>query len=402
MPLLIKQGGCSCAKGLGEGCGHVAALLYQLADFKARGLKAVPSDVAKTSIAQQFHQPRGSSIKGDEIQHLSAKGYAPKTALSQSERKGIQSTLYNPVRGDLPNMATLADSLEEVAPSFMIIPALKQTSNTSQVRTKFGDFPFGSAIAIQQRLHSDFQLNVFDSVEFPTLPTDNKMINNYSHVLTQVESVMLDDLNVTPSQATSIETETRLQSNTALWHKVREKRITASKAHLVYRRQRNHETLVSQLKKKGIQTQAMREGLEDEPKAAMAYGEVIDKKGNILPCGIVVSPWACWLAASPDRKVYRPDRVQPFGLLEIKCPRKDSVLECKYLKPIPGGLLLDRKHEYYTQVQAQLAVTGLPWCDFFVWNKNDHHLETIYFDPAFWQDVKDEIDVFYFTYYIKM
>ncbi|KAK2145241.1 hypothetical protein LSH36_693g02064 [Paralvinella palmiformis] len=72
----------------------------------------------------------------------------------------------------------------------------------------------------------------------------------------------------------------------------------------------------------------------------------------------------------------------PYGLLEIKCPTSDSVNMVQYLKKDAGGFLyLSRTHNYYFQVMTQLAVTGLPWCDFFVWcGKDDtHHLETIFF-----------------------
>ncbi len=36
-----------------------------------------------------------------------------------------------------------------------------------------------------------------------------------------------------------------------------------------------------------------------------------------------------------------------------------------------------------------------------MWTKQDHHLETIYSAPVFWQSVKEAIDVF-FNYYITV
>ena len=116
---------------------------------------------------------------------------------------------------------------------------------------------------------------------------------------------MPKDLKVSPAQAITIEEQIRLSSNNNLWHEVRSSRITA---HTVFRRQRNFDTLVSPLKKKSGQTRAMREGLEDEPIAAHSYAEVIEKKGNELPCGLVISPFASWITASPDRKIYILER----------------------------------------------------------------------------------------------
>ena len=141
-------------------------------------------------------------------------------------------------------------------------------------------------------------------------------------------------------------------------------------------------------------------GLADEPLAVEKYVDVTNYSVNIYPVGIVVNPWACWIGASPDRKVYHPARDPPVGILEIKCPRVSSVLEVKYLKRVDDHLELNRNDQYYTQVQTQLAVTGLQWCEFFVWCQNDYHLETIYFDAAEWQVIQDKADMFFFHYYL--
>ena len=121
---------------------------------------------------------------------------------------------------------------------------------------------------------------------------------------------------------------------------------------------------------------------------------------NIYPCGIVVSPGSPWLAASPDRKVYCPSIVPPYGLLEIKCP-VNSLAECIYLKKNENGVFnLKENHKYFHQIMMQMAVCGLEWCHFFVWTPEEFHLELIRFDAHVWQEMKDVIDVFYFDYYL--
>ena len=78
-----------------------------------------------------------------------------------------------------------------------------------------------------------------------------------------------------------------------------------------------------------------------------------------------------------------------------------SVLEATCLvKGVDGTLKLKRNHDYYYQVLTQLAVTGLEWCDFFVWCENDYHLETIYLNQAIWDNVKDKVDRFFFNCFI--
>ena len=144
----------------------------------------------------------------------------------------------------------------------------------------------------------------------------------------------------------------------------------------------------------------MKAGIAAEPFAAAAYVLAQDNKVNLYPCGVVISHWAPWIAASPDRKVYKPSMLPPFGILEIKCPQNTSVLECKYLMKYGDELRLKRNHLYYFQILTQLAVTGLDWCDFFVWCQHDHHLETIYFNKELWQNVKNKVDLFYFDSYL--
>ena len=46
------------------------------------------------------------------------------------------------------------------------------------------------------------------------------------------------------------------------------------------------------------------------------------------------------------------------------------------------------KSGYYDQVQGQLAVTGLPWCDFVVHLSGSHNInvEQIYFNQRHWDE----------------
>ena len=394
---------CTCAKGVGQGCGHVAALLYQIANYKTLGKSAVPCDIAKTSLPEKFRMPRGPKISGEEVQNISCHGYSKTMSLlTVSERQGIKSTLYNPIKGEFPNLELLGAALEDCQPTFLSIPSLKQYNTIPKVHTKFGMFPKGSALATRQKLHENFLMNIYDGIEYPNLPIENFMDSTLDVVLIRHEMLLLEDLSLNLAQSAQFESQTRLQGDSQLWHSLRENRITASKIHAVYARQRNFDTLVTQLKStRRVQTKAMKEGIQNEPKAAIIYSQTIQGMANIYPCGIIINPWACWLAASPDRKVYFPDRTPPFGLLEIKCPQADSVLEIKYLIKEGQQLTLNPRHAYYTQMQTQMAVCGVHWCDFFVWCKNDYHLETIHFDPVFWADVKEKVDDFYFSYFIK-
>ncbi len=45
-----------------------------------------------------------------------------------------------------------------------------------------------------------------------------------------------------------------------------------------------------------------------------------------------------------------------------------------------GALKLRRQHKYYWQVQGQMLLTGLEWCDFVVCAQEDMLVERIYKD----------------------
>jgi hypothetical protein len=396
----VSDANCSCAIGQSGACGHITALLYQLVQFKMLGLKAVPEDVAKTSQPQTWHQPRGQKIEGAEVQTLKVLGHSTEQLTSNTAPKPIKSTLYNPIRGGMPNPISLFPELEKVAPNFLVLPMLTNTPNTF-TETKYGKFPHGSVLSYQQRLDSDYILNVFDDCTYPYLPVVDCMINNVNFVLSYQQFISFEGIQVNSRNEVHLfEEQTRLQSGSPLWFKLRKTRVTASHVGEIFKRKKEAGPLVERLRSTHQRaTAAMRAGILSEPKAAQSYCSLMKDMVNLYPSGIIISPSAPWLAASPDRKVYNPARDPKFGLLEIKCPQgKRSVEECDYLEKLAGTgeLKLKRNHNYYYQVLTQLAVTGLVWCDFFVWSSNDHHMETIYFDQHIWQTVKDKIDKFFF------
>ena len=156
-----------------------------------------------------------------------------------------------------------------------------------------------------------------------------------------------------------------MQSACPEWHKLRESRLTASKFKRVTGRKKEHAKLAADLMtKKFVQTAAMKHGIECEPEAAKKYAEC--HLVNVYPVGVFINPSATHLACSPDRRVYDPTETPAWGLLEVKCPVKQSFTECEYLKQNPTTLKyeLKKKHEYYIQVKGQMGLTGAKWCDF--------------------------------------
>ena len=398
----IREGKCSCPIGLSGLCGHVVGALYQLAKYKELEYKALPEDIAKTSQPQTFHMPRGPKIKGKAIQDLEVSGYSKVTDDIEGPQRTLTSTLYNPIRGKPINWTEHEENIKSLDPHMLILPAIDQAESVTMVDTKFGKFPKGSVISYQQKLEDGFVVNVHDGVPFPDLPAADVMLNTVSCPLNKTQTTGLENLKLDLQESYRFEKHTRLQSNNPLWYKIRKNRLTASNIGEIYKRKKDPSTLVTRLKStRKVTTAAMRHGLESEPTAATAYATYKDSKVNLYPCGVVVSVTSPWLGASPDRKVYNPEMYPPFGLLEIKCPQVDSVLEAQYLTKDDNNVLkLKRTHPYYYQILTQLAVTGLQWCDLFVWCQHDHHCETIYFNKDVWQEVKNKVDLFFFNYFL--
>ena len=48
-----------------------------------------------------------------------------------------------------------------------------------------------------------------------------------------------------------------------------------------------------------------------------------------------------------------------------------------------GNLRLKAQHNYMYQVQRQMKVLDVDWCDFVVWTKKGLHVERITYDSKF-------------------
>ncbi|XP_020898142.1 uncharacterized protein LOC110236926 [Exaiptasia diaphana] len=153
-------------------------------------------------------------------------------------------------------------------------------------------------------------------------------------------------------------------------------------------------------------------GKMKEKIARMTYAHKMQNKQKhfaVFDAGITVSPSTPYLAASPDGKIFDPSGSSKYGLLEIKCPfsKKDETLEQAAADPNfylklneDGNFYLKSEHRsgYFAQVQGQLALTGLEWCDFCVYlsQSNEMCVDRIYFDQDYWsQELFPKLKEFY-------
>jgi hypothetical protein len=94
--------------------------------------------------------------------------------------------------------------------------------------TKFGKFPKGSPLAVQQKLSPHYVLNILDACEFPRLPTENQMHQELNVVLDEKRTLSFSSIVVTEEESHQIEEMTQLQGEDPKWLAIRRDRITAS------------------------------------------------------------------------------------------------------------------------------------------------------------------------------
>ncbi|KAG5269398.1 hypothetical protein AALO_G00201580 [Alosa alosa] len=215
----------------------------------------------------------------------------------------------------------------------------------------------------------------------------------------------------------AVEVHTRGQSENPNWFSWRQNRITASTAHRVShsrfvngQSRTPPESYVTAILGEGqnVRTRAMTWGIEHEAQAAQVYQRLKSKSlgraVKVQECGLFIDPQRAWLAASPDGIVEDKQTGEHLLCLEVKCPYKhrentvrDACLQDSAfcLELVDQQYRLKTKHSYYTQVQCQMAVTGIHKADLVVFTLRETAVVPVTFDPQFWYDTVTKLEKFY-------
>lgn len=204
-----------------------------------------------------------------------------------------------------------------------------------------------------------------------------------------------------------VEAATRSQATSPAWHTYRKGLVTASIGHTCFTKARtilrakadvNVAPLLSLiLRSNPVSTPAMRAGVEKEGPAKELYIEKLRAAGHeasIEEVGLLLLKDFPLVGCSPDgivsfschcckgRKV----------LLEVKCPGKLENAFSNFSKR-------QVKIEYITQVNVQMAVSGIYSTNFFVYvDKNTFCLRHIVFDAVKFEEFKETIHEVYERY----
>ena len=210
-------------------------------------------------------------------------------------------------------------------------------------------------------------------------------------------------------EASYLEESTRLQAQSMLWFEQRTGRITASKFYAVSRARLDPPPshLLKRILKPTRESSAVAAiqwGIKNESAACEMYIEqAMEAHVNFSyePAGLYVNHCSPHLEASPDGHISCDCCGE--GLIEIKCTYKYRHVDpCTiddpsfYLKKSETGhLQLDRNHEYYYQVQGQLALCEKEYSDFICWSPEGLFVERIVADPSFFSELQTKLDVFF-------
>ncbi|XP_064622873.1 uncharacterized protein LOC135485074 [Lineus longissimus] len=345
--------------------------------------------------------------------------------------RGVGCTLYEargPETARLNEVRKLVEAMAEINPHLGICQNL-DIEQDLYVSTAIGcEALVGSTIGHQlASTEGDFNVSCdtsatdslregFDLTCSPILPTTlGPSVNLDRYNMSEQCKKLVGNLDISLEGAHELESKTVGQSTNELWTTSRSNRLTASNFGLIFKRKaaftdkftRSVLTDVKDLS----HVPAIRYGRENESVAIDRYKKFMTNAGfniKVLENGLAVNPSSPWLGASPDGKIL--DEKSGLGQLEIKCPMSykdiDPLDACKddkfYCELVDGKPTLKRSHNYFYQVQGQMGICCVEWCDFVVYTKKGMLISRIKFDESFWLDVFNKLTDFYMTTCLKL
>ncbi|XP_050064899.1 uncharacterized protein LOC126553828 [Aphis gossypii] len=212
---------------------------------------------------------------------------------------------------------------------------------------------------------------------------------------------ILSSLILNEEERAALERETVDQNLSNKWIERRRKMLTASNfGKIIKMRQTTScQSFVQNHLFGGVTTTAMEYGKSNEEIALRAIEKVLNI--NIIKCGIFVDSENPYLGATPD------GLIGGDGIVEVKCPSS-----AEYLTPEEGikqkkitfwtlnksGEIggINKKHNWYYQVQGQLNVCQKIFCQFAVWSPKGIKIEKIERDEGLWKScMVEKLKYFY-------
>ena len=340
---------CDCMAGIGETCTHVAALLFFVdATVRIRDSRTVTQDPAYWLIPKSLKSVEYNEIRG--INFTSAKTMKRKfdalvvTPTPQVQQMSITKNTKKVIPAPTDDeMKHFLDSIHKIGRRTALLSVMKDYSDNF--------VPHSESMKLPLKLG-----NIRDQ-------TSAEM--SYTELIDLCEKIVIK---ISEEEVRNVEDLTKKQSKCKHWFDFRAGRITASKMKAACRTN-TEKPSIDLLKKicyptKCIfQNDATKWGIEKEHQAKcdfLVLFKQTHENGNLVDCGLNISLDYPFIGASPDGML----TCDCCGTccVEVKCPysRRGEIIDenIPYLKKCDDDeLRLDKKHDYYFQVQTQLGVT---------------------------------------------
>ena len=365
--------GCTAGRGPKGSCKHIAALCYALEDFN-RMKRTIPY-TACTSKLQEWNRPRKRTLEPQHVDEIKFIKHE-----HDKVKREHTKTVYDPRPQHLQRTADI-----EFEQFYMRLQSFSKPCGFLHVISPASSV-VSTTLPLTPRSIRERILVCMRSMDHPLSLAQ----------ICALQEMFVDRLTPDCQQADSIEKATRRQFSCKRWHEERYCRITSSKFGEICKSRcpRSVCTRMIHNNASTLSSAALLWGRDHESQAREDYAKTLEEGWSIQETGLHVSTvkGKGYLGASPDGIIYYGGEIQ--GCIEVKCPysaREKLVSEACLMpqfycrKDENDKVTLKLHHNYYYQIQGQLAILNLEWCDFIIWTKVDLHVERVKADHEFWQ-----------------
>ena len=344
--------------------------------------------------------PRGKWI----CSHMAATAiYANKIGFSKTDLPN--SWIAKPKKETKKNVKTMMEFFPSKKPCYQAIPKLVSEDDTSFLFKKLpADCPMKWIIAPETEPSNS-------AVEATVKPF---LIEDILEDFIFDKQVFIDKFKVSPEQISWLAEQTKEHRNCETWGRFRRLRLTGSNFGDVLAAVARHMASgkpypASLFKKlKGEYCLGTKDcimwGQMHEDHAIKQYmaetGNNVEKAGLYLfPCG--------YLGSTPDGIIISLNFPEK-GVLEVKCPWKHRNLTISEMvkaelgvKDSVKGFYLDKnftlnqEHNYWHQVQGEMAATNTQWAHFVVWTVKELKIILVQQDPKWVESNLSKLQYFY-------
>ena len=350
--------------------------------------------------------PRGNWI----CSHIAATAiYINKRGMSKTDL--LNAWIAKPKKAAKCESRTFADLFPSPRPEY---EATRRAVTTIDRDVLHSELSALSLRGIQCPLHWIVGPEPPESVTNPLAPC---LIEDLIENFIQDRSIFVNKVKVSNDQIQWLAKATVGQRSTVLWGQHRRMRLTGSNfGHVIQacqrKLQKGNPIPPSLLKKLRGEYQlgtkdSILWGQVHEEVAMEKYREIT--KNKVEPAGLILFPCG-YLGCSADGIIYE-EASNTKGILEIKCPwgHRNSSIEEMINAELKGksemksfyltaGKELNRHHEYWHQVQGEMAASRVSWAHFVVWTNVDFGIFRVEKDPLWENTFLPMLSDFYLNY----